>query len=837
MGGGSSRSMGSSACGLEDAIKAPKIETIKANAKKRGRRLTEAELQAMYAIEDSDYLEKMEARREREYRQNEAIKHIDAYLYAYAPTTKRVAKYPSGAPNGKAGQKYLWIKLDHRKYTKEKLEETLNYPESVICDRMGNLFVAERAGDKPILITNTEILAARTIPRRPSAPTLVDRTALSITVQWPEFKCCIDVWTLQWQTFGDIGAWKNITEMQKSTYGTLRNLKFAETIVFRVRAHNMIGWSDWGTASEPFSTLSGPPMQPNTPETTGVYDCAVEIQWDPVKDNGERITGYDIRIKKSNMPYDDFENVHSGPLLQPGSRKHRVEHLDDGTTYFVQIAAINSNGRGDFSYAAAFTTNEAPIEVVGIPLRQHGDWREYWDDKRSRCIYYNVVTGTKQKIKPYPMRQGIDDQDLMFRKRRYRLLRAVHNDSAAVLYNAVHRGDGSPSSPGSPLGGYQPRTTPGSPLSSPSSGRLGGGMARPVVRVNRSSIYESSMSCFRKMSKAALHMKWRVEFLNEDGIDSGGLTKEWFMELTKAMILPKKRVFQEREGDHVGTFGIHPEILKSMSQPESVMNLRFCGTIFGKAIAERCMLGVQLDPILTQSIVGLDFVECSMEALEKIDPTFARSLQWILNNDIGTDFGETLCACRPDNTVVDFCEGGRNVDVIESNKALYVEGMVRFKLLDELEAQRDAFVEGFHSIISPERIQGFAVDELNLMWTGKAEFDVTEFSKGCKFEGDLDADAPLVQWFWEILEDMSLESRQAILSFATGCPTVPLDGFDPEFTLVCNQELSLDSLPRAHTCFNKLVLPPYSLHNSGKEQLEMKLRQALEYGTVGFALT
>ena len=111
MGGGSSRSMGSSACGLEDAIKAPKIETIKANAKKRGRRLTEAELQAMYAIEDSDYLEKMEARREREYRQNEAIKHIDAYLYAYAPTTKRVAKYPSGAPNGKAGQKYLWIKL------------------------------------------------------------------------------------------------------------------------------------------------------------------------------------------------------------------------------------------------------------------------------------------------------------------------------------------------------------------------------------------------------------------------------------------------------------------------------------------------------------------------------------------------------------------------------------------------------------------------------------------------------------------------------------------------------------------------------------------------------
>ena len=32
---------------------------------------------------------------------------------------------------------------------------------------------------------------------------------------------------------------------------------------------------------------------------------------------------------------------------------------------------------------------------------------------------------------------------------------------------------------------------------------------------------------------------------------------------------------------------------------------------------------------------------------------------------------------------------------------------------------------------------------------------------------------------------MAMETKQALLRFATGCPTVPLDGFDPEFTLVC----------------------------------------------------
>jgi hypothetical protein len=866
MGGGLSRKKyaGVSGVGLEEAIKAPRIKAIKANAKKRGRRLTEPELQALYKIEDKLYLEKVEQRREREYRQNEAIKHIDAFLYSYAPTTKRVAKYPPNSPNGKGGQKYLWVKLDHRKYNKEKLEESLNYPESVIVDRQGNLYIAERAGDEPILLTNAEILAARTIPRRPSAPTLVDRTASSITVQWTNIKCCVDVWCLQWQKFGEIGTWKKISEMQKSTYGTIRNLPFAESIVFRVRAHNMVGWSDWGPASAPFMTLPGPPSQPQTPETTAVYDCAVEIKWDKIPDNGERIIGYEIRIKKANMPYDDFTYVHNGPLVEPGVRKHRINDLDDGTTYYVQIAAVNKIGRSDFSYAAAFTTTEAPIEVIGTPLRQHGDWREYWDDKRSRCIYFNVITGTKQKTTPYIMRQGIDDQDTMFRKRRYRLLRGIRTDSSTILYNAIHNNAHSPSSNNnnnnngtqSPHSTHSPQSlnsphsvhstqSPHSSLSVYSSMRLGSpssplganSIPRPVIRAKRTSIYESSFACVRKMSIPALHMKWRVEFLDEDGIDSGGLTKEWFIELVKSMMIPERKIFLQREGHQAGSFSIHPNILKKMSQDESIEHLRFCGRIFGKAVAERCMIGATLDPVLAQCIVGADFVECSMEALESVDPVFAKSLKWILNNEITSDFGETLCACRPDNTVVDFCPGGRNMDVTEKNKDLYVDGMIHFKLLDELQVQRDSFVEGFHSIIHAERIQGFQIDELNLMLTGKTTFDVDEFAKACKFEGDLDSDAPLVQWFWEILESMDTETRQAILRFATGCPTIPLDGFDPEFTLVCNQQLSPEALPRAHTCFNKLVLPPYSLHEDGKAQFEQKLKQAVEYGTVGFGLT
>lgn len=223
MGGGSSKKYkGSVHYELEPQQQQPSMKSIQQKARLARRKFTREELLAMYAVEDKIYQEKMKAKKEREYRQEEAIRHTDSYLYYCAETTKRVAKYPKDAPNGKAGQKYLWIKLDHRKYDKNKLDETINYPESVIVDREGNLFIAERAGDEPIMLSSTEILASRTIPPRPLAPTLVDRTASSITVEWPVIKCCIDVWAFQWQRFGAIDEWKNITEMQKRTYGTLK---------------------------------------------------------------------------------------------------------------------------------------------------------------------------------------------------------------------------------------------------------------------------------------------------------------------------------------------------------------------------------------------------------------------------------------------------------------------------------------------------------------------------------------------------------------------------------------------------------------------------------------
>jgi hypothetical protein len=114
----------------------------------------------------------------------------------------------------------------------------------------------------------------------------------------------------------------------------------------------------------------------------------------------------------------------------------------------------------------------------------------------------------------------------------------------------------------------------------------------------------------------------------------------------------------------------------------------------------------------------------------------------------------------------------------------------------------------------------------------------------------------VVRDFWHVVEcEFDARERAALLRFVTGLPRVPLDGFDPPFT-IAKAELFSDSappaaateegaaagrgprttqamqLPRSHTCFNQLALPPYPT----RALLAQKLRFAV-FNTDGFYLT
>lgn len=94
----------------------------------------------------------------------------------------------------------------------------------------------------------------------------------------------------------------------------------------------------------------------------------------------------------------------------------------------------------------------------------------------------------------------------------------------------------------------------------------------------------------------------------------------------------------------------------------------------------------------------------------------------------------------------------------------------------------------------------------------------------------------------QIVESYSSEMRARLLQFVTGSSRVPLQGFralqgstgavGPRlFTIHLTTDVPTQNLPKAHTCFNRIDLPPYENY----QLLYDKLTQAVEE-TCGFAV-
>ena len=229
----------------------------------------------------------------------------------------------------------------------------------------------------------------------------------------------------------------------------------------------------------------------------------------------------------------------------------------------------------------------------------------------------------------------------------------------------------------------------------------------------------------------------------------------------------------------------------------------------------------------------------------------ADGLVWMLDNPIDGVLFETFSVTERDvlgvDVVHDLKPRGRDVGVTDANKAEYVKLLVEWHATRKIEDQLCALAAGFHELVPAGALLGLSPDELQRLLMGDVgAVDAGAVRATAQYGGGY-ADEPgelAVRWFWELMEgEFDDRERAAVLRFATGLPRVPLDGFDPPFTIAKADLHSSDTpadrrteasmqLPRSHTCFNQLALPPYP----SREMLAEKLRFAV-FNTDGFHLT
>ncbi|OAP58171.1 E3 ubiquitin-protein ligase HUWE1 [Fonsecaea erecta] len=355
------------------------------------------------------------------------------------------------------------------------------------------------------------------------------------------------------------------------------------------------------------------------------------------------------------------------------------------------------------------------------------------------------------------------------------------------------------------------------------------------LNVRRSQVFlDSYKALYFKSAEEMKYGKLNIRFNGEEGVDAGGVTREWFQVLARGMFNPDWALWQPVAADRT-TF--HPNPL-SWINGEHLLYFKFIGRIIGKALHEGRVLDCHFSRAVYKRLLGK---EPNLKDLESMDLDYYKSLVWILENDITDVITEDFSVVEEqfgEEKIVDLIPNGRNIPVTEENKRDYVNAQVRYRLTTSVKDQLENFVKGFHDIIPAELIAIFDEQELELLISGLPEIDVDDWRAHTEYH-NYTANSPQVTWFWRIVRGMSNEERAKLLQFVTGTSKVPLNGFKDLEGMQGNTLFSIHKdpsqsrLPTSHTCFNQLDLPAYDDYDTLKNNLMTAINLGADY--FGFA--
>lgn len=356
------------------------------------------------------------------------------------------------------------------------------------------------------------------------------------------------------------------------------------------------------------------------------------------------------------------------------------------------------------------------------------------------------------------------------------------------------------------------------------------------LSVRRDQVFlDSFKSLYFKTADELKYGKLNVRFHGEEGVDAGGVTREWFHVLARGMFNPNYALFIPVAADRT-TF--HPNRLSGVNS-EHLMFFRFIGRIIGKALYEGRVLDCHFSRAVYKCLLGR---AVSIKDMETLDLDYYKSLLWMLENDITDIITETFALETDDfgeKQVVDLVENGRNIPVTQENKEEYIQRVVEYRLVGSVREQLDSFLKGFHEIIPPELISIFNEQELELLISGLPEIDVDDWKNNTEYH-NYSASSPQIQWFWRAVRSFDKEERAKLLQFVTGTSKVPLNGFKELEGMNGISRFNIhrdygnkDRLPTSHTCFNQLDLPEYDSYETLRQRLYTAMTAGSEY--FGFA--
>lgn len=152
---------------------------------------------------------------------------------------------------------------------------------------------------------------------------------------------------------------------------------------------------------------------------------------------------------------------------------------------------------------------------------------------------------------------------------------------------------------------------------------------------------------------------------------------------------------------------------------------------------------------------------------------------------------------------------GAKIPVTNDNKEEYIQLVIDWRFVNRVKDQMHAFTSGFSELVPLNYIKIFDEGELELLMCGIGSIDVKDWKVNTVYKGDYHPNHIVIQWFWRVVLSFNNEMRSRLLQFVTGTSRVPMNGFKELYGSNGAQLFTIEkwgnpnSLPRAHTCFNR----------------------------------
>ncbi|XP_062383384.1 E3 ubiquitin-protein ligase HECW2 [Sardina pilchardus] len=361
----------------------------------------------------------------------------------------------------------------------------------------------------------------------------------------------------------------------------------------------------------------------------------------------------------------------------------------------------------------------------------------------------------------------------------------------------------------------------------------GQGPGKVKLIIRRDHLLEDAFNQIMCYSRKDLQRsKLYVSFVGEEGLDYSGPSREFFFLVSRELFNPYYGLFEYSAND---TYTVQISPMSAFVDNHHEW-FRFSGRILGLALIHQYLL----DAFFTRPFYkGLLRIPCDLSDLEYLDEEFHQSLQWMKDNDIEDILDLTFTVNEEvfgQITERELKPGGANIPVCEKNKKEYIERMVKWRIERGVVQQTESLVRGFYEVVDARLVSVFDARELELVIAGTAEIDLADWRNNTEYRGGYHDNHIVIRWFWAAVERFNNEQRLRLLQFVTGTSSIPYEGFaslrgsNGPRRFCVEKWGKITSLPRAHTCFNRLDLPPYPSFSMLYEKMLTAVEETSTFG-------